>query len=117
MSDQPIVTLGTGLTHAGQEPVEVLHVTTSQPCAVHGGHKPTSHVNEIHHVWPLGQGGPNVAANRVVVCGTGHNSIHQLIDEYLQTKGVVPYSLLKQYTVGERQLAKLGYDRITRGAM
>jgi hypothetical protein len=116
MSAPTIVNPGNGPT-TSQEPVEVVHRTTAEPCSVHAAHKPTSHVNEIHHVWPLGQGGPNRADNRVVVCGTGHNSIHQLIAEYLTMKGAVPYSLLKQYTMGERQLAKLGYDRITRGAM
>lgn len=90
---------------------------TAQPCIVHGVHKPNSHVNEVHHVWPKGQGGPDIPENRIVVCATGHNSIHQLINEYKAMQGKVPYSLLKQYTVQERAYALLGYQRITRGAM
>jgi hypothetical protein len=90
---------------------------TVEPCLVHRIHKPNSHVNEVHHVWPKGRGGPDIAENRIVVCATGHNSIHKLIQEYELGRGTVPYSLLKQYTMGERRLAHLGYDRIVRGAM
>lgn len=92
-------------------------VTTAAPCQVHGKHIPTSHVNERHHVWPKGNGGPDIPANIVVVCATGHNNIHQLIKLYTAYRGAVPYSELRAYSTGERKLGKLGYERITRGAM
>ena len=90
-------------------------LTTAAPCQVHKGHSPPSHVNEVHHVWPVGDGGPNIAANRVVVCATGHNSIHQLIDLY--RKGNIDWDVLRHYSPEERRLAILGWDRIRRQAM
>ena len=92
-------------------------LTTAQPCVVHSTHIPSSHVNEIHHVWPKGHGGPDIPENRIVICATGHNTVHQLIDELILTKGDVPWSLSRHYAAKERALAKLGYERIVRQAM
>jgi hypothetical protein len=100
------------LAHEGPPPL-----TTQQPCTVHNKHTPTSHINHEHHVWPLGHGGPDIAENKIVVCPTGHYNIHALLQEYLTAHGDVPYSLVKTYGKGERDAAKLGYDRITRQAM
>jgi hypothetical protein len=90
---------------------------TSAPCDVHGQHQPTSHINEIHHVWPLGAGGPNIHDNKVTVCATGHNSIHDLLNQWLKAKGDPGWDVQRHYTHWERHLAKLGYERIQRGAM
>ncbi len=90
---------------------------TKLPCLVHGRHMPTSHINERHHIWPLGHGGPDVADNIVVICATGHNNIHLLLTQLLAFNGSMPYSALKQFSLEERRLAKLGFDRIKRGAL
>lgn len=90
---------------------------TRQPCAIHNKHLPASHINELHHVWPLGKGGPDIAENRVIVCATGHNNIHDLLSHFITLAGKVPYSVLKQYSLEERRLAKLGWERIMRKAM
>ena len=92
-------------------------LTTALPCQVHRTHTPKSHINERHHVWPLGLGGPTTADNIVVVCATGHNNIHALLDAYLKGDGVVAYRLLRSFTIPERQLALLGYQRSRREAM
>lgn len=92
-------------------------LTTREPCLVHKNHSPFSHINECHHIWPKGHGGPNTKDNLVVVCATGHNNIHDLIKAFQVHRGNIPYNTLRRYTFGERDLAKLGYDRITRGAM
>lgn len=91
--------------------------TTSKPCEVHTVHKPSSHINHEHHVWPRGHGGPNVAENLIVVCPTGHYNIHRLLEELLTARGEVPYSVLRQFAHDERKYAQLGYDRITRQAL
>lgn len=78
---------------------------------------PESHVNHRHHVWPLGKGGPDTEDNIVVACPTGHYNIHDLIAQYLMHMGDLPYSVLRRYSFKERQYAKLGYDRLTRGYM
>lgn len=66
-------------------------------------------------MWPVGDGGPDIPANKVIVCATGHNTIHCLIDLYRH--GVVLPSVLRGYTREERRLAQLGWDRIQRQAM
>lgn len=86
-------------------------------CEVHRQHEPRTIVNERHHVWPLGHGGPSIAANFAVICATGHNNVHVLLTYYLKYRGDVPWSLRRQFHPGERALAKLGYERITRGAL
>lgn len=91
-------------------------VATTLPCQVHGGHRPESHVNDVHHVWPLGDGGPNHAANRIVVCPTGHYNIHRLLDLY-RAGGVPPWSVRRTYGFWERRFAALGWERIQRQAM
>jgi hypothetical protein len=90
---------------------------TSQPCQVHKRHSPPTHVNEIHHIWPLGNDGPNVLGNKVTVCATGHNSIHQLLAEWLRLDAKPSWLFRRRYTSGERMLAQLGYERIKRKAL
>jgi hypothetical protein len=91
--------------------------TTSQPCDLHTKHMPESHVNHRHHIWPKGDGGPDVEDNVVVVCPTGHYNIHDLLAHYRMLMGKVPYSVTRRYSVAERKYAKLGYERLTRGSM
>lgn len=90
---------------------------TTQPCLVHGVHKPEPHVNHWHHVWPLGEGGPDIPDNKVVICPTGHMNVHDLLQHFKIMMGRVPYSVQKHYTVEERKLAKLGFDRLSRKEM
>jgi len=92
-------------------------LTTELPCLIHARHIPRSHLNHLHHVWPLGRGGPNIAANRVPICPTGHTSVHLLLDMFILHRGRPPYGFIRSYPYAERELAALGYDRITRGAM
>lgn len=35
---------------------------------------------ELHHVWPLGDGGPNLPSNLISVCANGHYAIHACLD-------------------------------------
>jgi hypothetical protein len=90
---------------------------TRRPCAVHRTHVPPSRINEVHHVWPLGDDGPDIPDNRVVVCATGHNNIHDLLNAYRAAKGDPGWSVRRRYSRGERDLAALGWARIQRGAM
>lgn len=65
---------------------------------------------EVHHVWPLGEGGPDIASNRVTVCSNGHSAIHDLLSKML--KGRAPWSVRLHYGWRIRRLAKRGYDEI-----
>jgi hypothetical protein len=53
----------------------------------------------------------------VVVCATGHNNIHDLLNAYRAAKGDPGWSVRRRYSRGERDLAALGWARIQRGAM
>lgn len=91
--------------------------STTQPCQVHNRHMPESHINHRHHVWPKGDGGPDIEDNIIVVCATGHYNIHDLLSHFRMLQGNVPYSVLRRYSHDERRYAKLGYERIVRKAM
>jgi hypothetical protein len=60
-------------------------VVAARVCQVHGDHRPIPLELHRHHVWPQAMGGPDVEANKVTVCPTGHANIHvamrHLIDE------------------------------------
>lgn len=105
------------LVRLDDEPAVTHLLTKPVDCEVHGRHAPHSHVNEHHHVWPKGEGGPSVPENVVVVCATGHNNIHLLIRLFKAHKGAPPYSVLRTFSTGEREYAALGYQRLTRKSM
>lgn len=91
--------------------------TTSLPCVVHRVHRPRPRSNDVHHVWPLAAGGPDVLENRVIICPTGHRNVHQLLDAYRRLLGTPPWVVRRRYSAGERRLAALGYARLTRGSL
>jgi hypothetical protein len=48
-------------------------------CAVHRYHWPPVRETVLHHMWPLGMGGPDVPANLVRICPTGHSNVHRAV--------------------------------------
>lgn len=80
-------------------------------CQVHARHLPHVADVEVHHVWPRGQGGPDVPKNRVPICGTGHSNVHTLLRLAEKAGGVdaVVWELRRPFTPGERRLARIGY--------
>jgi hypothetical protein len=48
-------------------------------CQVHRYHWPPVLETEVHHVQPLGMGGPDIPSNTVKVCGSGHANIHRVL--------------------------------------
>lgn len=91
--------------------------STSQPCLIHKKHMPETHVNHRHHCWTLGDGGPDIEDNIVVVCATGHYNIHDLLNHYRMLMGDVPYAILRRYSMEERKYALLGWVRMNRKMM
>lgn len=70
---------------------------------------------EVHHVWPKGDGGPDVKTNRVRVCANAHSSIHDLLDKGRKVLGGpagLPWSVRHRYGRKVRQLAQAGWDAI-----
>lgn len=90
---------------------------TTLPCQAHVRHTPASHINQHHHVWPLGDHGPDIPANRVVLCPTGHVNTHSLLDAYRKAGGDPGWQVRRRYSVKEREYAAVGWDRIKRQAM
>lgn len=88
-------------------------------CQVHAWHRPRVSEPDVHHVWPLGDGGPDTAENRVVVCPTGHRNIHVLLAHYRAwaDRGQPPWSIRRRYTRGEQRLAARGWTAITTGTL
>lgn len=63
---------------------------------------------EDHHIWPLGEGGPNTKANRIMVCSNAHSSVHDLLAKL--KKGPVAWPIRRQYGVRVRALALAGQE-------
>src|SRR6266540_3501911 len=82
-------------------------VAMEQQCAVH---KHWSRIPiEVHHVWPKGMGGPDVASNRVPVCANGHSLIHEYLRKLVKGEGQVPWLQRRLYGRKVRALAERGY--------
>lgn len=83
------------------------------PCAVHVHDSlvPIEH----HHVWPLGDGGPNVKENKIITCANGHYSIHAYLDLLAKNDGDVPWLLRRLFGPKVRHWAEWGYQQILTG--
>jgi hypothetical protein len=92
-------------------------ISGDEECAVHKNHMPKPYGTDLHHVWPKGMGGPDVAENKVPVCATGHQNIHRLLSKLVDGQGVIPWEAERAFHPGERKYARLGYDRSVRGAL
>ncbi|MGZ6836787.1 MAG: HNH endonuclease signature motif containing protein [Blastococcus sp.] len=77
-------------------------------CQVHKSHRPEPLGQVVHHIQPRAMGGPDVDANRVTVCPTGHLNIHRLLDDLLHGAPMRAGGSRK-----ERALAVQGYDAWT----
>jgi len=64
---------------------------------------------ESHHVWPKGLGGPDVAANKIVVCCNAHYAIHEFIRQLMLHAGAVPWSLAQHFSPKVRAYAIQGW--------
>jgi hypothetical protein len=69
---------------------------------------------DSHHIWPKGMGGPDVPANRVVVCPNGHGAIHEYIRRLIRHNGVVPPDEARHFGRKVRALAVRGWTEAGR---
>lgn len=68
---------------------------------------------EDHHIWPLGEGGPNVKPNKVRICANAHSATHDLLAKMLKAgSGSVPWPVRRRYGRKVRRLAAAGYQAI-----
>lgn len=84
-------------------------------CAVHTHREDVP--LEVHHIWPVGDGGPDTKANRVTICANAHGAVHDLIDKGRRTKLpagplALPWSIRRRYGARVRKLADVGWSLI-----
>lgn len=68
----------------------------------------------VHHIWPVGMGGPDIARNRVRVCANGHYAIHAFIDHLIKTEGAVPWEIARHFGPAVRGYAHSGWNQAGR---
>lgn len=64
---------------------------------------------DSHHIWPKGMGGPDVPANRVVVCPNGHGAIHEYMRRLIKHNGTVPPAEARHFGRKVKALAVRGW--------
>jgi HNH endonuclease len=69
---------------------------------------------EVHHVWPKGEGGPDIPANRVTLCSNGHGQVHDLLAKVKHAGDIkaVPLTVRLRYGRKVRKVAYLGWQRM-----
>lgn len=80
-------------------------------CKCVGQHVPEVHAPAVHHILPRSWGGPDVPANRVVLCPTTHENVHKLLNAYVHAGDVPAWSLRRSYSAYARGLAQLAWDQ------
>lgn len=80
-------------------------------CLCCTSHTPVVKENELeaHHVWPLGEGGPDVKENLLWLCANTHNKVHNLWRIYKKLNGIVPWGTLSGFTRYSRAVVAQGW--------
>lgn len=77
-------------------------------CKCVSKHVPRALELHRHHVWPLGEGGPDAGENLVVLCPTTHSNVHRLWRLYEQHNGRPPWDILRNYSEYARAIVEKG---------
>jgi len=73
-------------------------------------HSPATRATHLHHIWPLGMGGPREPWNKVLVCPNTHAAAHQLIRLWgHRYDGPPPHWIVRHFSRDARILAELGW--------
>ena len=100
------------------DPGQVTRTISAMGCEHHALHRPSlkrldgRYTVDVHHIWPVGEGGPNTAANRTHICPSGHVRVHELLSQLLAAHGELPWAVLRHYGLAERELARRGFAAI-----
>lgn len=78
----------------------------SRDCAAH--HHRMLVPIEVHHIWPVGYHGPDIASNKVAICANAHSDTHYLLEAMLRGH---PYKS-SEYGPVVRALARRGYAAV-----
>lgn len=77
-------------------------------------HVPKIWILHSHHIWPLATGGPDEPWNRLWLCPSTHNDVHDLLRQYRRHKGLPPGSILSRYGLYARVVAQDGWRLVTK---
>lgn len=80
------------------------------PCMLHVVHRPEPLVIIKHHIQPLGMGGPDVEANWLWACDTGHRNVHTLLGPMCQRDKPTWGVLADGGSRSERDYARRGFE-------
>lgn len=86
-------------------------------CRCVSEHRPQPLEYVIHHLDPVGMGGPDVPENRVWLCDNAHRNVHELLRAMLREDRLIPLSVFSEvYTVAVSRyaysVAAEGYRRV-----
>jgi 5-methylcytosine-specific restriction endonuclease McrA len=82
-------------------------------CECVKNHNPNVLHDDIHHIWPKSEGGPDHIDNLIPLCPTAHDEVHRLLRAYEKHNGTPPWSIRRHYNKHIREVAALGWHRIT----
>lgn len=83
--------------------------TGARQCVCVKNHTPEPRELHRHHVWPTGEGGPDIAVNMRWLCPTSHSNAHKLWREYNAHNGRPPGQVLRMYSAYVRELVDDGW--------
>lgn len=88
---------------------QVVALQVPKECECVKEHRPTMLEYNDHHIWPLGDGGPDHPSNRVPICPTTHANVHKIYRSFKAAGQVLPRQIGQpRYAY---KLAVLGYTR------
>lgn len=81
---------------------------TTMECKCVKNHSPKPVAFQVHHIVPTSWGGPNVASNKVTICGTCHDNTHTLLNlfvRYAKNGDTPPASEVRKFPTYSKLLA------------
>lgn len=79
-------------------------------CKCVGKHIPKPMELHKHHIWPMGEGGPDTKANLLLLCPTTHVNVHRLWRLYEKNNGRPAWDILKNYSEYARYVVEKGRE-------
>ena len=77
-------------------------------------HSPQPAYYQHHHIVPqswLAQGAQPATPEIAVLCGTSHDAVHDLLNQYVHHGGSPPAATLRRYTAHVRDLAQIAWSQ------
>ena len=86
------------------------HGAKLPPCDCVQTHVPAVGDDEIHHIWPLGAGGPATPENELNRCPTTHSNVHIVERLWKRYGSRPPWELLRRFNSSTRDLGRRAYQ-------